>query len=64
MGTKLGVEVKYVSATQYEAGCDALENLEEGELGLIGFLMNGLVDELNSGGGKGKQTEKTCHRIY
>ena len=44
--TKLGVDAKYVPASQYESGWDGLENLEKGQIGLIGFLMNGLVDEL------------------
>ena len=43
---QLGVNAQYVSATQFEAGCDALEWLEPGQRALVGFLMNGLVEEM------------------
>ena len=44
MSAQLEREVKYIPATQYEAGREALELIEEGQSAVVGFLMNHLVD--------------------
>ena len=48
LGSKLSVTAQFVSASHYESGCDAVDNLGGEQKALIGFLMNGLVDEVGN----------------
>ena len=48
IGSQLGIEAKYVPASHYESGCDALETLEQGQIAVVGFVMNGIVDAMRN----------------